>query len=266
MSANGSVATPGRADLGRILAGAALMFAVLQGGLLLLVPIIGQTPAALVVSAGMLSLALGFERVLFGRATRAALLALGFGRPTRGAIVVSALISVAMLTFFPAYSLITGVPISLRADWAWVLLGAIALNGIAEEALFRGFVFGHLRRAGHSFTRAGLVSMAVFAAVHALLFLWNPFVVAFLAIVLAIAAAFPLAFMYERARATIWGAAIVHVAGHGFRLVDVPEADITAVATAWILLQIAAFFTVFIFRGNLLRPVDQRIAAVGAAS
>jgi hypothetical protein len=62
-------------------------------------------------------------------------------------MLVSAILSVAMLAFFPVVSFSMGVPMELRGNWLWILVGAIALNGIGEETLFRGFIFGHLRRA-----------------------------------------------------------------------------------------------------------------------
>ena len=49
------------------------------------------------------------------------------------------------------------------------LPGLFAQAGIAEELLFRGYLFGHLRE-GRSFWRAALLSMPPFLAVHLLLF------------------------------------------------------------------------------------------------
>ena len=155
---------------------------------------------------------------------------------------------------------------SLKSDWLWVLVGAIALNGLAEETLFRGFVFGHLRQAGHSFRRAAVISMLIFGAVHLFLFTSNPFLVAFLATGLAIAAAFPFAFLYERAGNTIWAGVILHVGAHAFRLVDIPEAQILTVASVWILIQFGAVFLVFAFRNNLLKAVPPVVRATGPAA
>ena len=253
MSAPVISGSPARTHLGRILAGAALMFVVLQGGLTLLIPRFDQTSSALIVATAMFGVAAVIERLAFGRDVRQGLLALGFGRPRPGALVAATIIGVAMLAFFPLYSAATGTPLSLKADWLWVLLGAIVLNGLAEEALFRGFVFGHLRKAGHSFLRAGLISMAIFGAVHLFLFASNPFIVALLATLLAISAAFPFAFLYERAGRTIWAGVILHVAAHAFRLFDVSDDQMLTVGSAWILLQFGAVFLVYAFRNNLLR-------------
>jgi membrane protease YdiL (CAAX protease family) len=249
-----AVAHVGRSHVGRILVGCALMFVVLQGGLNLLYPRLDITWSSLVVTAVMLVVALAIERLGFDRAPREALGALGYGRPRPSALLAAGLITVVMLSFFPIYSLATGTSFSLKSDWLWVLVGAIALNGVAEETLFRGFVFGHLRQGGLSFRRAGLISMLIFGAVHLYLFTSNPFIVALLATLLALAAAFPFAFLFERAGMVIWAGVIVHVAAHTYRLVDMPENQALTVASAWILVQFGVVFLVFAFRGNLLRP------------
>ena len=251
-----SAAHPERRHLGRILAGAALMFVVLQGGLTLLVPRLDQTLAALVVTGTMFAVAFAIEGLAYGRDVRQALAALGFGRPNPRALLAAGTIGVAMLAFFPLYALSTGIPLGLKPDWLWVLAGAVVLNGLGEETLFRGFVFGHLRQAGHSFRRAGVISLLIFGAVHLFLFAGNPFVVALLATLLAISAAFPFAFLYERAGNTIWAGVILHVAAHAFRLVQVPEAQTLTVASFWILLQFGAVFLVYAFRHTLLKPVN----------
>jgi membrane protease YdiL (CAAX protease family) len=248
---------------GRILVGAALMYLVLQGGLSLLIPRLDQTWSALVVTAAMLAVAFAIEGLVFKRTPPQALAALGFGRPKPGALLAAGIIVAAMLTFFPLYSIATNTPFVLKTDWLWVLLGAIALNGLAEETLFRGFVFGHLRQAGHSFRRAAVISLLIFGAVHLFLFTSNPFLVAFLATALAIAAAFPFAFLYERAGNTIWAGVILHVGAHAFRLVEIPEAQMFTVASVWILIQFGAVFLVFAFRNNLLKEAPPGDPATG---
>ena len=73
------------------------------------------------------------------------------------------------------------------------------------------------------------------------------------ATLLAISAAFPFAFLYERAGRTIWAVVILHVAAHAFRLFDVRPDQMLAVGSAWIVLQFGAVFLVFVFRNNLLK-------------
>lgn len=248
-----AVADVGRGHISRILFGCALMFVVLQGGLNLLFPRLDLTWSSLIVTVAMLAVAFAIERAAFDRAPGQAWRALGLGRPEPHALLAAGLIALVMLAFFPVYSLATGTPFSLKSDWLWVLVGAVAVNGIAEEVLFRGFVFGHLRQGGLSFRRAGLLSMLIFGAVHLYLFTSSPFIVALLATLLALAAAFPFAFLFERAGMVIWAGVIVHVAAHAYRLLDMPESQALTVASAWILVQFGVVFLVFAFRGNLLR-------------
>jgi membrane protease YdiL (CAAX protease family) len=264
---NSTPAGVGRGYLWRIVLGAAVMYLVLQGGLNLLTPRIDLTLAAIVVAAAMMVVAFLIERWSFGRDFPHAFRALGLSRPRGRAMVVSLTITAAMAAFFPAFSLATGVPIELRPDWLWVLLGAIALNGIAEETLFRGFVFGHLRQAGQSFWRAGFTSLLIFALVHLYLFATNPALVATLALIVAIVAAFPLAFLYERAGNTIWAGVVLHVGAHFFRLVNIPEAQYMTVALTWLVLQIGVPFLVLLFANNLLKvraPHSRPIEVAGA--
>jgi membrane protease YdiL (CAAX protease family) len=246
-------ASVGRRDLVRIVGAAGGMFVILQGGLTLLVGRLDQTTSAIAVTSAMLGTALVIERGLFGRGPREALRSLGWGRPSAGSIATAAIVGCATIAFLPLYAVVTGTPMTVKPDWAWVLLGAIALNGLAEETLFRGFVFGHLRQAGYAFRTAGLISLAIFAAVHLFLFTSNPPAVAFLALVLSVAAAFPLAFLYERAGNVIWAGVLLHVAMHAFRMVSVPDAQLLPLASAWIALQIVGVFAVYLFRDTLLR-------------
>jgi membrane protease YdiL (CAAX protease family) len=229
------------------------MFAVLQFGTPWLMRWLDQPASAIVATATMVILALAFERAFYGRGPLRGLAALGWGTPPAGAIAAAAILALAMLAFFPLAAAATGAAIALRPDWWWVLLGAIAFNGIGEETLFRGYVFGGLRRAGLGFTAAASVSLVVFAAVHLFLFVQNPFVIGLLGTLVAVAAAFPLAFLYERGNNTIWAPALFHTATHAIRFVEVSEPHRLTVTTAWLVLQLALPFAVFLFAGSLLR-------------
>jgi len=236
-----------------ILLGAGVMFLILQFGVTFLVSMMDLTWSALIGTAVMLAFVLALERLVFARRPVEALSALGWGRANPRAMLVAVILSVAMLAFFPVVSLVWGVPMELRGDWLWILAGAIALNGIGEETLFRGFIFGHLRRAGLSFVRAGLIALLIFTAIHLLLFAQNPFVVALAGTVIALVASFPLAFLFERAGFSIWPTVILHVATHTIRLVAIPERYSMTVLVAWLVLQIGMPFLIWAFRGNLLK-------------
>jgi membrane protease YdiL (CAAX protease family) len=257
-------ARAGSNALWRVLLGCALMYLVLQGGLMLLIPSLDQPSAALVVAAAMFVVAIVIERGFFARDVASGLKALGLGRPTGGAMLVSLILIIGMGAFFPIYSAVTEVPIGLRADWLWVLIGAVALNGLAEETLFRGFVFGHLRQGGHSFWRAGFTSLVIFGLVHLFLLVGNPPEIAILGALVAAVAAFPFAFLYERAGNTIWAGAVLHVGAHFFRLVEIPETEYMTVAMTWLVVQVGFPFLVLAFINTLLRSEPRTVASPAA--
>ena len=202
-----------------VLLGAVVMFLILQFGLTFLVSSMDPTWSAFLSTMTMLLFVLAFERFVFARRSVEALSALGWVGAKPSAILVAVILIVPMLAFFPIVSLSWGVPMELRSDWFWILAGVIVLNGVGEETLFRGFIFGQLRRGGLSFVRAALIALLIFTAVHLLLFAQNPFAIALAGTVIALVASFPLAYLFERAGFSIWPTVILHVATHAIRLV-----------------------------------------------
>jgi membrane protease YdiL (CAAX protease family) len=240
-----------------ILIGCAIMFGILQLGVTWLAAELDPTWAAIIVTAVMLVVAVTLERLFFKRDTAQGLSVLGFRRPNPRALLVAAIIALVMLGFFPIFSISTGAQSSPRSDWWWILLAIVTLNGIGEETLFRGFVFGGLRRdAGLSFRQAGLISMVIFAAVHLLLFIGNPFFVGLLGTLIAITSAFPMAYLFERGNNTIWAPVLLHVATHAIRLVDISEPQYLTAVGIWLVMQIGLMFLVYAFLGNLLKSQE----------
>jgi membrane protease YdiL (CAAX protease family) len=244
---------PARSVVWPVLIGAALMFLILQAGLTWLAKFLDWTWSALLTTAAMLALALALERFVFGRPLAVSVRALGWVRASPRAMLVAALIGLAMLAFFPIVTPVWRVPLALRGDWIWLLAGIIVFNGIAEETLWRGFIFGHLRRAGLSFVRAGLVSLVIFTAVHLLLFVQNPFAVALAATLVALVGALPLAYLFERAGFSIWPVSLLHVATHFIRLVSIPEPQAMTLTVAWLGLLIGMPLLILAFRRYLSR-------------
>ena len=70
----------------------------------------------------------------------------GFGPPNWRVMGIVFVLSALMLMFFPVYSSLANVQLPLHSNWLWVLIGIIAGVGIAEETLFRGYVFNFLRQ------------------------------------------------------------------------------------------------------------------------
>lgn len=249
---------PVKYAFGLILAGCVVMFLILHLGLTWLYGRADETWVRIGVAAVMLIVAVICQRWLFKVGTGKALLTLGYRYAHLRAILAAAIISVVMLAYFPVFTAITDVPVSLKSNWLWILLGIIAVQGLGEETLFRGYVFGNLRKLGISFQRAGFISMAIFAVVHLVLFTQNPFIVGFLGTLVAVTYAFPMAYLYERGNNTIWAPALLHVTSSAVRLVDVPEASYMTVVSVWIAMQIVTPFLVFAFLGNLLKQQDTR--------
>ena len=69
----------------------------------------------------------------------------------------------------------------------------------------------------------------------------------------SIAAAFPMAYLFERGDNTIWAPVVLHVATHMIRLVDISPSQYRTAVAIWLLLQIGMVFLVYLFLNNLLR-------------
>jgi membrane protease YdiL (CAAX protease family) len=242
----------------KILGGSAILFAILESGLLWLAPRLDQTWAAIIATTVMLGVALFFEKIFFGLNPLKALRGLGYGPWNPRAVLAAVIIAASVQLFYPIVRMATEAQITLKADWLWLLLGSIVLNGLGEETLFRGYIFGGLRqKTGLSFRRAGWISMAVFAAIHLFLFIGNPPFVPILGALVAMAAAFPMAYLFERGNNTIWASAVLHISSQTIRFVDISEPYYVTVAALWLVLQMGAVFLVYLFLGNLLKPAQE---------
>lgn len=191
-----------------------------------------------------------FEMTGYRRSPVQAFYFLGFGRPDWRALGVTGLIGAALLLFFPLYSSVSGQPVALPANWPWKLVGLVALHGIAEEALFRGFLFHHLRE-GRTFGQAGRISLLVFAAAHLYLFTYMPPALALFGTFLALASAFPFAYLFERGRNTLWAPALLHSLVHAVSLVEIPASHAMQAGIIWMCLWIAVVLLMYAFRRRL---------------
>ena len=81
----------------------------------------------------------------------------------KGTLEVALLASLPMWAFLPVFAWTSGIAVDLRPEWLSLLLGVVLVNGVTEEVIHRGFVFGHLRR-GRSFAAAATISAMLFAA------------------------------------------------------------------------------------------------------
>src|SRR5690349_15491824 len=86
------------------------------------------------------------EKLLFSPTWGKAVTAVGFVPARMRGVLVALLVSVPMWLFLPLYTWFSGEQLTLQPNWLALLLGVFLLNGIAEEVIHRGFIFGNLRR------------------------------------------------------------------------------------------------------------------------
>jgi len=170
--------------------------------------------AGLIVAGVVIAATLAVERLLFREPIGAAARALGLGRPAIPGVLAATALGLLLLLVFPVFAALTGTGLAMTAGWLRLVPGLFAQGGLAEEALFRGYLFRRLRP-GRSFARAAWAAAGPFAAVHLMLLLTMPWPVALAAVGLAILLSFPLAQLFELGGRTIWAPAILHFVAQG---------------------------------------------------
>lgn len=191
-----------------------LGFVFLYGTFELLARLLGDAlplTNALLISGAVLVAALVVEMGLFQQSWRAALHTLGFGWPGWWASGVALLIAALQLAAYPLITWLTGYRWTLPANWPWTMVGIFVLHGVAEEVLYRGYLFGRLRQ-GRTFWRAAWLAVVLFALSHLPILGNQGLLVGGMAMTLAIGSSFPFARLYEQGRNTIWAPALVHAA------------------------------------------------------
>lgn len=134
---------------------------------------------------------------------------LGLGRPTTRSMVAALTVGSAVVGTFAVGAAISGVHLHWRSNWPAVLVGALLFHGVAEELVWRGFVFGHLRRT-HDRRTAIRRSMPLIALTHVPILFGNGLLVGSLAIATASVTCVPFSYLYEQGGRTIWPAAVLH--------------------------------------------------------
>jgi membrane protease YdiL (CAAX protease family) len=149
------------------------------------------------------------ERLLFQRPFAEGARQVGLGRPAGSGMIAAAVVSLLLLAAFPVYAWITGARLRMYPGWLLLLPGLFAQAGIAEEVLFRGYLFGHMRQ-GRGFWQAAVRSMPPFLIVHLPMFFYMPPAVAAAAVLTALVISFPMARLFELGGRTIWAPAVLH--------------------------------------------------------
>jgi membrane protease YdiL (CAAX protease family) len=191
----------------------------------------------LVVCALVLTAGIAVELVSSPSTSRRvapALRALGFGAPRGAAFLGSLIVAAALLGLMMLYAASTGMSIQLRSDAFMLAIGMFAQGGIAEEVVFRGFLFRRLCIT-RTFWRTACLAAVPFMIVHAAMFATLDFYVALSSLLLALSISFPLAWLFERAGNSIWPPAIVHAIIQGaIKVVDAPADQFASLALFWI--------------------------------
>ncbi len=199
-------------EWGQFTLGLALVFALFQWLGARLASDRGQ--AGLVIGALVVSGCVIIERLSIGGSNADALRRLGLGIPNRTGMATAIVVSGLLLLTVPIYVGITRSPLAWYPGWTGLIPGLFAQAGIAEETLFRGYGFRHIRQL-RTFWKAAAMAAGPFALVHLWLFATMPWPVAVASVLLAIVISFPLAHLFELGGKTIWAPALVHFAVQG---------------------------------------------------
>jgi membrane protease YdiL (CAAX protease family) len=151
----------------------------------------------------------GVEMAAQREGLTAALKRLGVSRFNGKSVWLAMLITSPLILFFPAVAAMTSEPLTLVSYWPWLVVSIALTNGISEETMFRGLIFGHMRKT-RTFWRAALISTAYFAGVHVPLIAFNGWLIGGISILVAVPTSFLFAYLYEQGDNTIWGSAVAH--------------------------------------------------------
>lgn len=136
----------------------------------------------------------------------------------------------------------------LQPEWLPLLIGVVLVNGVTEEAIHRGFVFGHLRH-GRSFMAAATLSAAIFAAQHLYVIVTSGWAIGLASVLLAALLSYPLAFVFERGGNSIVAPAILHTSSNAPVLIfGLPDGLTTAVLLAHMGVVLVSLYLVFVSR------------------
>ena len=202
------------------------------------------------VALATLAVLVVFEAIAFRTPWRDLPRSLGLTRPAPRATIAIVVLSLALVGFLPLYAMVMGIPLAMVPGWPLLAAGIFLQAGMAEETLFRGFLFRHLRQ-GRGFWAAALLSAIPFIAVHLVLFDTNNWQVALAAVLVSVSLSFPFAWAFERAGNSIWPVALLHAVIQGcIKLVIAPEASFLHLALVWMAVSAVVPWLVF-----LIRPV-----------
>ena len=188
------------------------------------------------------------ERMFFTDRLNDCLRAVGFSRAPWPVLVVAGFSSIPMWAFLPLTGWMKGVQVDLRPDWLPLLIGVVMVNGIAEEVIHRGFVFGHLRRR-QSFASAATLSALLFGAQHLYIIATTGWTIGLAAVLLAVLLSYPMAFVFERGGNSIVGPALLHTSSNAPVFVfELPEKLMAVALLPHMVVTLSSMYLVFTAR------------------
>jgi len=197
----------GRGDWCRLVLGLFLVFGLFHGSATILGSDRGQR--GILIGTLVVAATATADWLLLRRQRGASVRRLGLGRPRAKGMIAAGGAAFLLLMVALLFVRARGLAPAFYPGWISLLPGLFAQAGIAEEVLFRGYLFGHIR-VGRTFWRAAAVSMLPFVTVHLVLFFSMPWSIALASVLLAIVISFPLAYLFELGGNTIWAPAFLH--------------------------------------------------------
>jgi membrane protease YdiL (CAAX protease family) len=163
-----------------------------------------------VVIALTVALEMRISKVSFTEALQSGGLKRGTSLQIKTALIGLAPLALAYLMLFAALE----ISADTVPDLPWVMLKFFIAQGLAEEIVFRGFVFRHLR-GGRSFLHASTLSAVLFSLIHVANFSHGfsqqMLVAVSLSIVFGFVLTYPLSLLFELGAGSIAGGALLHV-------------------------------------------------------
>ena len=229
--AGSSAAPPGAAWWGKLTLTVVLVFGLFQGTAAALHSDRGQY--GILVGAIVVLACWAVQLLVWQRRGAAVVAALGLGKPAAGGMRRAGFVGLLLVLVVPLFVAVNRVPGWPYPGWMWLLPGLFAQGGIAEEVLFRGYLFGAVRR-HYPFWRAAMLSALPFIAAHLVLFTSMAWPIALASTLLALVSSFPLARLYELGGRTIWPPAIVHFVMQGtLKVTEVDPATRLPLTITW---------------------------------
>jgi membrane protease YdiL (CAAX protease family) len=220
-------------DWARVVSGLVLAFGLFHWSATALESDRGQR--GLLVAAIVVAATIAADQLLLRRPRSGLMDRLGLRRPRVESVVVAGATAVPLLlvALFFVLTQPRAAPATFYPGWIALLPGLFAQAGVAEEVLFRAYLFGQVR-IGRTFWHAATLSMLPFVGVHLLMFATMPWPVALAGIALAAIISFPQAYLFELGGNMIWAPAFLHFVIQAVPKILVFSDDAQAFALIWI--------------------------------